>query len=265
MLTIAHITHGTESLSPDVISATVGGTYSHLLRTINVPEDEQRYGKFHHYGYYAEPNYAGYSDLPAGYWVYVAPHWYIWKEHQQASSQSVDAAAFPEDARQLLEEFEQVASTIRNKAELEINARKQELIERLQKVQDAYTTPGTLDQAVAVRDRIRALQADLRNTMADVQPAPDTLQAYAGAIGQAFYFRVIGRTIGAIWGTDLYTMDSDLGTAVVHAGALHNGQEGIVKVVILPGAESYPGSVRHGVSSDSWGNWTGSYRLEVVK
>jgi hypothetical protein len=180
-------------------------------------------------------------------------------------SQSFDAAALPADARQLLQEFAQVASAIREKAELEINARKQELIARLQQVQDAYTKPGTLDQAVAVRDRIRALQADVRHPAADVQAAPDTLQAYAEAIGQTFYFRVIGRTTGEIWGTDLYTADSDLGTAVVHAGVLHNGQEGLVKVVILPGAESYPGSVRHGVSSASWGSWTGSYRLEAVQ
>jgi hypothetical protein len=230
-----------------------------------VPEDEQRYGKFHNYGYYEEPNYAGYSNLPAGYWVYVAPHWFIWKEYRQASSQSFDAGTLPEDARQLLQDFEQVASAIRKKADLEVNARTLELIERLQKVQDAYTTPGKLDQAVAVRDRIRALQAGLSNTVVDVQPDPGTLQAYERAIGQAFNFRVTGRTSGTIWGTDLYTMDSDLGTAVVHAGVLHNGQEGIVRVMILPGAESYPGSVRHGVSSASWGSWTGSYRIEVVK
>jgi LCCL domain len=84
-------------------------------------------------------------------------------------------------------------------------------------------------------------------------------------IGHALYFRVIGRTTGAIWGTNLYTTDSDLGTAVVHAGVLRNAQEGIVKVVMLPGVESYPGSARHGVSSASWGSWTGSYRVEVVK
>ena len=24
--------------------------------------------------------YAGYRDLPTGYWVYVYPNWYIWGE-----------------------------------------------------------------------------------------------------------------------------------------------------------------------------------------
>lgn len=58
--------------------AAVGGKYSKLLRKIEVPDDVTNYGKFCDYGHYTGTSWAGYDNLPAGYWVYVAPHWYIW-------------------------------------------------------------------------------------------------------------------------------------------------------------------------------------------
>ena len=32
------------------------------------------------YGFRNTPEYAGQKDLPAGYWVYAAPYWYIWRD-----------------------------------------------------------------------------------------------------------------------------------------------------------------------------------------
>lgn len=70
--------------------ATVNGKYSNLLRTIKVPDDEILYGKFSDFRYYVGTEYAGYKDLVPGYWVYVAPNWYIWKDsktpHEQVST-----------------------------------------------------------------------------------------------------------------------------------------------------------------------------------
>ncbi|HON87701.1 MAG TPA: hypothetical protein PKU68_05735, partial [Bacillota bacterium] len=37
-------------------------------------------------------------------------------------------------------------------------------------------------------------------------------------IGQILYFRVIGATHGRIWGSDIYTRDTDIHVAAVHAG-----------------------------------------------
>jgi hypothetical protein len=51
-----------------------------LLRQIQVPADAASYGEFHDYGYWAGSEWAGYHDLPAGYWVYVYPYWYIWRD-----------------------------------------------------------------------------------------------------------------------------------------------------------------------------------------
>ena len=55
------------------------GRYQTLLRKIEVPKDQESYGDFYDYGYYSGTSYAGFSDLPAGYWVYVNPHWLIYK------------------------------------------------------------------------------------------------------------------------------------------------------------------------------------------
>ena len=52
-----------------------------------------------------------------------------------------------------------------------------------------------------------------------------------------------------MWGTDVYTSDSTLATAAVHAGVLQPGQTGVVKVTILPGQAAYQGSTRNSVRS----------------
>jgi len=60
--------------------AHVEGKYQKLLRRIRVPRDKQSYGEFHDYGHYEGSEWAGFTDLPAGFWVYAYPHWYIWGE-----------------------------------------------------------------------------------------------------------------------------------------------------------------------------------------
>ncbi len=57
-----------------------GRKYCELLRKIDVEKDRGSYGAFYDYGYYTGTSYYGYKDLPRGYWVYVAPNWYIYAE-----------------------------------------------------------------------------------------------------------------------------------------------------------------------------------------
>jgi hypothetical protein len=97
-----------------------------------------------------------------------------------------------------------------------------------------------------------------------VLPAPSDLRGYGDKIGQPFLFDVIGATHGSVWGTNIYTADSPLQAAAVHAGAVREGERTTVKVTILPGQESYFGSTRNGVTSGSWGFYQFSYRVERV-
>jgi len=70
---------------------------------------------------------------------------------------------------------------------------------------------------------------------------------------------VVGTTNGGLWGDGVYTCDSTLATAAVHAGVLKNGQAGAVAVVALPGQSQYPSTTRNGVTSTAYGTWNESY------
>lgn len=72
---------------------------------------------------------------------------------------------------------------------------------------------------------------------------------------------VTGSTSGFVWGTDIYTDDSSLGKAAVHAGLISAGQTATIRVCDLPGQSSYTGSTRNGVTTSNWGSWPGSISL----
>ena len=84
---------------------------------------------------------------------------------------------------------------------------------------------------------------------------------YRGKVGQrfTFYFPPGGTISGRIWGTDLYTDDSSIATAAVHAGLITAQNGGTVTIEIRPGAASYTGSARNGVTSNNYGGWSGSF------
>src|SRR5205085_984087 len=55
------------------------------------------------------------------------------------------------------------------------------------------------------------------------QYTPADLRSLESKIGQSFFFQVTGEVNGSLWGTDIYTSDSSLGKACVHAGVLQPG------------------------------------------
>jgi len=63
--------------------ASVNGKYRKLLRRIKVEGDKASYTEFRDYGFYTGTSYAGFNDLPQGFWVYAYPYWYIWGEQKQ--------------------------------------------------------------------------------------------------------------------------------------------------------------------------------------
>ena len=70
-----------------------------------------------------------------------------------------------------------------------------------------------------------------------------------------------GGSAGSVWGTDIYTNDSSIGTAAVHAGLITFNAGGQVTIELVEGKPSYEGSTRNGVTSNSYGDWGGSYRF----
>jgi hypothetical protein len=98
-----------------------------------------------------------------------------------------------------------------------------------------------------------------------VAVAPGNLEHYRNRVGESFYFVVTGATAGPLWGTDIYTSDSSVGKAAVHAGLLRPGQAAVLRVTMVPPLAVFPGTPRHGVLSSSWTTgWGGAYRVERV-
>jgi len=74
-----------------------------------------------------------------------------------------------------------------------------------------------------------------------------------------YYCPAGGSLSDRLWGTDLYTDDSSICTAAVHAGLVTTAAGGTVTVEIRPGAASYSGTSRNGVGSRGYGGWHGSF------
>ncbi len=90
-----------------------------------------------------------------------------------------------------------------------------------------------------------------------------TMVQYRERVNQVISLRTRGRNTAAVYGSDIYTDDSDLGAAAVHAGVLENGEEGVVRVRMLPGQSTYSATTRNGVTSLPWTTpWLGSFSFE---
>ncbi len=94
--------------------------------------------------------------------------------------------------------------------------------------------------------------------------APPTMVDLCDPVGATFYFRVRGATEGQIWGTDVYTGDSSLAVAAVHAGLVKPEQSAIVKVTVVAPPTRYHGSARHGVTSHDFGRYGTAFRVSSV-
>jgi hypothetical protein len=110
------------------------------------------------------------------------------------------------------------------------------------------------------RDELKAL-LDQGFLAAD---APARIQDLCETPGTVYYFRVTGASNGSLWGTNVYTGDSALAAAAVHAGAVKVGETAVVRVTVMPPLRQYQGSVRHGLTSNDYGHYGAAYRVDRV-
>jgi hypothetical protein len=66
-------------------------------------------------------------------------------------------------------------------------------------------------------------------------------------------------TFDTVWGTDVYTDDSSICTAAVHAGKITRAAGGTVTIEMKPALDAYIGTTRNGVTSLDYGSWGGSF------
>jgi hypothetical protein len=68
-----------------------------------------------------------------------------------------------------------------------------------------------------------------------------------------------GGMSGIIWGNDIYTADSSICTAAVHAGVITTETGGEVIIEFRPGRQIYGSTTRNGVTSKNYGEYPHSY------
>lgn len=73
-----------------------------------------------------------------------------------------------------------------------------------------------------------------------------------------------GGTLGSVWGTDVYTDDSSVCSAAVHAGRITPAMGGPVTYFAQPGQAMYLGSNRNGVTTSNFGAFGGSFSFTPV-
>lgn len=67
---------------------------------------------------------------------------------------------------------------------------------------------------------------------------------------------------GSVWGTDIYTDDSSICTAALHASVI-DASGGPVQIEWQSGQDSYLGSERNGVSTYDYGSWGASFTVSA--
>jgi hypothetical protein len=96
----------------------------------------------------------------------------------------------------------------------------------------------------------------------DITPiAWDTTAAgFKGEAGQTYTFRCPEEgTEQGVYGSDIYTQDSSICTAAVHAGIITLAQGGVVTIEYRPGRATYGSTVRNGIKSRTWGEYPRSF------
>ncbi|XWX02884.1 LCCL domain-containing protein [Aggregatilineales bacterium SYSU G02658] len=114
-----------------------------------------------------------------------------------------------------------------------------------------------------------APSVNVRQLGLQTQPATCDLRVSTDVVNESSIYALFECPAGctneyyAVWGTDVYTGDSYLCAAAIHAGALTDAG-GLVLITRLPGREEYTASERNGISTSSWGGWGESFIAQGV-
>ena len=106
-----------------------------------------------------------------------------------------------------------------------------------------------------------------REESGDVTPiAWDTNAAgFKGEEGRTYRFRCPSDgTAGTIYGSDVYTDDSSICTAAAHAGIISIERGGRLEIEIRPGRSIYGSTTRHGIKSNTYGQWGRSFVVRQI-
>ena len=84
------------------------------------------------------------------------------------------------------------------------------------------------------------------------------------AIGDQVTLQITGRAEGFVWGDAVYTLDSNIGTAAVHAGLLKAGETKAIKVWIVPAPSAFVAAERNNIQSGKWGKYHTAFFMQLA-
>jgi len=131
--------------------------------------------------------------------------------------------------------------------------------------QSRAVAPAFIDSTNEHNLESTSASIDGSSSVDEAQSVPKNLSGVETAPGQVLVYQVTGSTQGRVWGTDIYTADSSIAAAAVHAGLLRPDETGTIMVTVLTGSETYRGSARHGVTSSDYLSWERSYTLQRLQ
>lgn len=118
------------------------------------------------------------------------------------------------------------------------------------------------DQALKLADvrTLRIGSVPAADDPSGAPAAPITLTAYQQQFGKELTFAVTGATFtpgtnASVWGTDAYTLDSQLAVAAVHAGLVKIGETAVLRVRIIASPAQFVATSRNGINSTAYGNY----------
>jgi len=171
---------------------------------------------------------------------------------QIEASQEVFVNQHPELTRQVAALQEQVSALA-------------ETLDILAGQQSSAVTPKPAESVNEPKPESTGTFRNDNSSLDAAQAVPRNLRGIETAPGQVLIYEVTGTTKGLVWGTDLYTGDSSIAAAAVHAGLLQPDETGTIMVTILSGREMYRGSARYGVASNDYPSWARSYTLQRLQ
>ncbi len=87
---------------------------------------------------------------------------------------------------------------------------------------------------------------------------------YMEEVGSVFEVTITGKLDGLVWGNGIYTSDSDIETAAVHAGIVKPRERKTVKISIMAGQKYYEGTLRNGVTTEEYDEYSSSFKFTDI-
>jgi len=145
------------------------------------------------------------------------------------------------------------------------NNQREEAISMLDRLIAQAASPGARESFESTKRRVQAEIEKLANAGRGQDGGRVTHVAVQQLeIGDQVTVRLTGQTNGAVWGDSIYTLDSDLATAAVHAGLLKAGETKAIKVWVVPAPNSFSEANRNGVQSRKWGRFRAAFVMQAA-